>query len=233
VASSRRRKPHRRFQGKPWSVRAAQLVAAAAHAHLIIVDADIQFNHWELSAHSLARTLLDPLQGMMPTRAPAVVSADVPEGAPASGAALPAPSSSPRTPRMSCLFAAPAAAMVSLVAPRSFQSDDGIVHIFSVLLMHACLGTHVHQPHGGEFSLHADFNAALIEAPPGDGVRAMPPPQYNDSYCVQSQLLTRALATGAHGPVVERLMRGKWCAPQTTRAQRMAEHASATHAMAR
>jgi hypothetical protein len=26
-------------------VRAAQLVAAAAHAHLIIVDADIQFNH--------------------------------------------------------------------------------------------------------------------------------------------------------------------------------------------
>jgi hypothetical protein len=39
-------KPHRRFQGKPWSVRAAQLVAAAARAHLIIVDADIQFNHW-------------------------------------------------------------------------------------------------------------------------------------------------------------------------------------------
>ncbi len=35
-------KPHKRFQGKPWSVRAAQLVAAAAGAHLVIVDADIQ-----------------------------------------------------------------------------------------------------------------------------------------------------------------------------------------------
>ncbi len=35
-------KPHRRYQGKPWSVRAAQLVAAAANAHLMIVDADIQ-----------------------------------------------------------------------------------------------------------------------------------------------------------------------------------------------
>jgi hypothetical protein len=30
-------------------------------AHLLIMDADIQFNHWELSAHSLVNSLLDPL----------------------------------------------------------------------------------------------------------------------------------------------------------------------------
>ena len=35
-------KPHRRYQGKPWSVRAGQLLAAAAGAHLVILDADIQ-----------------------------------------------------------------------------------------------------------------------------------------------------------------------------------------------
>ncbi len=205
-------------------MRAAQLVAAAAHAHLIIVDADIQFNHvraryaqrllcrdadaalrlcallcaqWELSAHSLARTLLDPLQGLMPPRA-----ADAAHDAPA-----PPPAESPRAPRA----AAPAAA-VSLNAPRSYFSDDGIVHLFSSLLMHACLGTHVHQPMGGEFSLHAEFNAALL-APGGDassgGGTALPAVQYNDSYCVQSQLLTRALVA-RRGAVVERLMRGKW-----------------------
>jgi hypothetical protein len=48
----------------------------------------------------------------------------------------------------------------------------------------ACLGTHVHQPMGGEFSLHAAFNAALL-SPGGAGVAgsaSMPPVEYNDSY---------------------------------------------------
>jgi len=111
-------KPHRRYQGKPWSVRAAQVVAAAASAHLIIVDADIQFNHWELSAHSLARTLLNPLAGKLPPRAEVEGQAVV-EGAPAT--------------------------IVTLNAPRSYLSDDGVVHLFSALLMHATLGTAAHQ----------------------------------------------------------------------------------------
>jgi hypothetical protein len=97
--------------------------------------------------------------------------------------------------------------MVSLNAPRSYLSDDGIVHLYSTLLMHGSLGTHVHQPMGGEFSLHASFNAALLAGESQGGT--LPPVTYDDAYCVQSQLLTRALA-GSHGPVVERLMRGKW-----------------------
>lgn len=32
-----------------------------AGAHLLVVDADIQFNHWELSAKSLVTALLNPL----------------------------------------------------------------------------------------------------------------------------------------------------------------------------
>lgn len=185
-------KPHKRYQGKPWSVRAAQLLAAAAGAHLLIVDADIQFSHFELSAHSLIRTLLDPLQGCMPQ------SADAPAE---EGGGGPGPATAPP------LVAAPPAAMVCLNAPRSYLSDDGIVHLFSALLMHASLGTHVHQPMGGEFSLHARFNAALLASEAEAG--PLPAVTYNDSYCVQSQLLTRAMA-GDHGPVVERLMRGKW-----------------------
>ncbi len=129
-----------------------------------------QFNHFELSAHSLVRTLMDPLRGMLPPWA---------DG---DSAAVPA-------------------AAVSLNAPRSFLSDDGIVHLFSALVMHACLGTHCAQPHGGEFSVRADANAALLHA--------SAPVFYDESYCVQAQLLTRALA-GDAGPVVERLMRGKW-----------------------
>ena len=179
-------KPHKRFQGKPWSVRAGQLLAAAAGAHLVIVDADISFNHFELSAHSLLRTVLDPLQGLMPQ------SADAPAEEQGGGSGL-------------CV--SPPASMVSLNAPRSYLSDDGIVHLFSALLMHASLGTRVHQPMGGEFSLHARFNAALLA---GEGEAGpLPPVVYDDAYCVQAQLLTRALA-GSHGPVVERLMRGKW-----------------------
>jgi len=165
-------KPHRRYQGKPWSVRAAQLVAAAAQAHCMIMDADIQFNHWELSASSLISKLVDPLNGVM---AP-----------PAEGEAASAPV---------------CAAVVSLNAPRSFLSDDGIVHLFSALVMHGCLGTRVHQSHGGEFSLRADFNALLLQP-------CATPIQYHESYCVQAQLITRALAQGEL--VVERLMRGKW-----------------------
>ena len=180
-------KPARRYQGKPWSVRAAQLVAAAARASLCILDADIIFNHWELSAHSLARTLLDPLRGVLPPRAE--------EGEENAAAAPSVPTGG-----------WPPACMVSLNAPRSYLSDDGIVHLFSALMMHASLGTHVHQPHGGEFSLRADFNAAMLNA--GASSR-LPPIAYDDSYCVQAQLITRALAEG-HGPVVERLMRGKW-----------------------
>ena len=93
----------------------------------------------------------------------------------------------------------PAAAAVSLNAPRSFLSDDGFVHLFSSLVMHAVLGTHVHQPHGGEFSLSKDANIALLN----DAAL-----QYTDSYCVQMQVLTHLLAQGR--PVVEKLMRGKW-----------------------
>lgn len=44
----------------------------------------------------------------------------------------------------------------------------------------------------------------------GSGGRPLLPPiMYEDSYCVQAQLLTRALVSGL-GPVVECLMRGKW-----------------------
>ena len=187
-ASCRRLRPlgllTRHSQGKPWSVRAGQLLAAAANAHLVIVDADIQFTHFELSAHSLMRTLLDPLQGLMPQ------SADAPAEEQSSAGTV----------------AAPPASMVSLNAPRSYLSDDGIVHLFSALLMHASLGTHVHQPMGGEFSLHARFNTALLSETEGG---MLPQVVYDDAYCVQAQLLTRALM-GDHGPVVERLMRGKW-----------------------
>ncbi len=39
----------------------AVLFTRGAGAHLLIVDADIQFNHWELSAKSLVCALLNPL----------------------------------------------------------------------------------------------------------------------------------------------------------------------------
>jgi hypothetical protein len=35
--------------------------ACVTGAHLLVVDADIQFNHWELSAKSLVVALLNPL----------------------------------------------------------------------------------------------------------------------------------------------------------------------------
>ena len=83
-------KPHPKYASKPWTVRALQMIAsccgpdavvtsptspdrsgtaAAAPpawtsrvgAHLLIMDADIHFNHWELSAQSLVNALLDPL----------------------------------------------------------------------------------------------------------------------------------------------------------------------------
>lgn len=146
-------------------------MAAHVDAHLMIVDADIAFNHWELSAHSLVRTLLDPLDAILPPLADDDCSAPAP----------------------------PPAAAVSLNAPRSFLSDDGVVHLYSSLFMHACLGTHVHQPHGGEFSVSKTANAALLRE------QSI---QYTDAYCVQMQILTRLLATGQ--PVVEKLMRGKW-----------------------
>ena len=163
-------KPSARYVGKPWSVRAAQLVAAAVGAHLMIVDADIQLNHFELSGHSLVRTLIEPLAGILPPLAD------------------------------DCDVSPPPAAAVSLNAPRSYLSDDGIVHLFSSLFMHAVLGTHVHQPHGGEFSLSKDANIALLSDP------AL---HYTDSYCVQMQALTHLLAKKGL-VVVEKLMRGKW-----------------------
>ena len=79
-------KPHPKYASKPWTVRALQTIASycgpdiaptspvtagavgatssknsRAGAHLLIMDADIHFNHWELSALSLVNALLDPL----------------------------------------------------------------------------------------------------------------------------------------------------------------------------
>jgi hypothetical protein len=79
-------KPHPKYASKPWTVRALQTIASCCGpeavpvspttpgaggatsstssrtgAHLLIMDADIHFNHWELSAQSLVNALLDPL----------------------------------------------------------------------------------------------------------------------------------------------------------------------------
>jgi hypothetical protein len=53
-------KPHRRYQGKPWSVRAGQLLAAAAGAHLVILDADIQVREACVPARLCMRAYLPP-----------------------------------------------------------------------------------------------------------------------------------------------------------------------------
>ncbi|KAL6064261.1 CLTH domain-containing protein [Balamuthia mandrillaris] len=132
-------KPHPRYQQKPWTVRAFQQLAALVNdgegAHLLIVDADIQFNHWELSAHSLVRALLDPL-----------VAGD----APRSEEENKEQEANEKT------------GFVVLSAPRSFIADDSVVHLFSFLMVYAMLGCPVQQIHGGEFSIHKDANKAFL-----------------------------------------------------------------------
>jgi hypothetical protein len=68
---------------------------------------------------------------VLPPRAP-----ELSEGAPADDVEPP----SPRTP----LPRSAPASMVSLNAPRSYLSDDGIVHLFSALLMHGAFDSMCH-----------------------------------------------------------------------------------------
>jgi len=181
-------KPAPKFKFKPWSVRCFQLMAAAANkgagTHVLVVDADVQFNHWELSAHSLINTLLGPLLAH---------DSQSEEG---SGDLQLGPVSIPACPH-------PALA-VCLNAPRSFHADDGLVHAFSFLMVYAMLGVEVHQIHGGEFSIHSSLNKALL----ADATLV-----HHDTYCLQEQVTVRAL-TGVGdcpaGDVAEFLMKGKW-----------------------
>jgi len=284
-------KPHVRYASKPWTVRALQIIASRAGpvleeastvasattrsvrprrrgAHLIILDADIQFNHFELSAQSLIGALLEPLQAWenvnenqnlrmknrwqrwgqrlqankstdidpatstipepvlhsaspispaSPSIPPLPVcrhACDAPMPSPlprrshepnrcvsfspvfpvrcpedyAHASALvsshPASSSSDHSP----MCRAPASCFVLLNAPRSFVSDDGIVHVMTYLYTFMLLGVEMHQSHGGEFSLHRDFNRAILEdeSAVGGGI------EYAACYCVENQLAHRA-----------------------------------------
>lgn len=152
-------KPAPRYQQKPWSVRAFQMYAALLDAHLMVVDADIQFNYWEVSARSLADALLDPLEET------------------------------------------PGAAMVCLNAPRSFYTDDGVIHLWTYLFAAAVYRMPIHQLHGGEFSLHRALNAAMVTD------RTI---LHDRAYCLQGQLTARAALAPQYGRIAERQMRGKW-----------------------
>ena len=316
-------------------------IGSCVGAHLLIMDADIQFNHFELSAQSLVHSLLDPLQAWPSAEAanaPAAQSAsstntEIPAGSSVS-ASLPvarqcltlytedqpaaAPPFPPRlehkhqplfpTPlplslagshnagargagldddegecemhdaaaeaeaqaeganaeadvTFSPVFAVrtpsgypsdvplstssplalpsdpadlkeppPPALLVVLNAPRSFFSDDAIVHLVSYLHSVMSLGLELHQSHGGEFSVHRDLNAHLL---------ALQTVVYDRTYCVEAQLANRAAmvhpathpelfpsislppASGAGAgsrvgcSVLEVLMKGKWHAKIT------------------
>ena len=253
-------KPHPKYASKPFTVRALQVMADSANAghgaHLIIMDADIQFNHWELSAMSLMRALLDPLMQLKgkkedgtdyhnlhttATTADSSTSSSRQPSATVLSTLNPTPSNPP--PRKSStssfhpqyplrdLDRPPPASFVLLNAPRSFIADDALIHLFSYLMTYAYTGQHIHQSHGGEFSIHRQLNRALL---------ADESIVYRGCYCVEAQMVCRALheeevvltaadtAGGAGGGgggggaasgegvqeyggyVLEMLMKGKW-----------------------
>ena len=247
-------KPHPKYASKPFTVRALQVMADRANggrgAHLIIMDADIQFNHWELSAMSLMRALLDPLmqlnsrdeqaqqQDEQHEQPAARTSGQLDNGEAGPGTARPTPSmadggaasaggvshtrgrslsnSSPFHPQFPLrdLDRPPAASFVLLNAPRSFIADDALVHLFSYLLTFSYTGQHIHQSHGGEFSIHKQLNRSLLQ---DESI------VYRHCYCVEAQMVCRALlepTPDASSPVgeqhqyggyvLEMLMKGKW-----------------------
>lgn len=185
-------KPLPKFAQKPWAVRALQLVAAAANngngTHLLVVDADIQFNHWELSAKSLVVALLNPLlaydhQFLEPSQIGKPPLAESTSSSDLSLSASSSSSSSPVGSAPSC--AEPASAtMVVLNAPRSFIADDGLVHLFTYLFVYAVLGIEIHQIYGGEFSVHRELNKALLRD------KSL---FYRDAYCMECQFACRAV----------------------------------------
>ena len=231
-------KPHPKYASKPFTVRALQVMADRANggrgAHLIIMDADIQFNHWELSAMSLMRALLDPLMALhskdeqtqqpdddeqltQQQGAQAQSQSDANEQSDSShtrGRSL--SNGSPFHPQFPLrdLDRPPAASFVLLNAPRSFIADDALVHLFSYLLMFSYTGQHIHQSHGGEFSIHKQLNRSLLQ---DESI------VYRQCYCVEAQMVCRALlepTPNASSPVgeqhtyggyvLEMLMKGKW-----------------------
>lgn len=125
-------KPAVEFQQKPWSVRAFQRIAAAANsgagAHLMIVDADIQFNFWELSANSLCNALLGPLC----------------QPDPASLVCLNAPRSFVCV-QSSILPSFFPTLVLSTCRARSQYADDAIVHLWCFLFTYAVYGVRIHQ----------------------------------------------------------------------------------------
>ena len=244
-------KPHPKYASKPFTVRALQVMADRANggrgAHLIIMDADIQFNHWELSAMSLMRALLDPLMALNSKDQQSQTEDERRSGsleqshtqsseqsdsgdAGASGVAATASdgsvASSVRTRSLSNgtsfhpqfplrdLDRPPAASFVLLNAPRSFIADDALVHLFSYLLTFSYTGQHIHQSHGGEFSIHKQLNRSLLQ---DESI------VYRHCYCVEAQMVCRALLEPTPtasspvgeqhqygGYVLEMLMKGKW-----------------------
>ena len=238
-------KPHPKYASKPFTVRALQVMADSANdghgAHLLIMDADIQFNHWELSAMSLMRALLDPLMQLKGkketgteyhnhhTQEPSPHPSAAAAAAAASGLQPPTDATTRRASTTSFhpqfplrdLDRPPAASFVILNAPRSFIADDALIHLFSYLMAFAYTGQHIHQSHGGEFSIHRQLNRSLL---------ADESIVYRGCYCVEAQMVCRALheeevALGSPqdsesgqgeggqeygGYVLEMLMKGKW-----------------------
>jgi hypothetical protein len=199
-------KPEPKYASKPFSVRALQIAAASANrgngAHLVIMDADIQFNHWELSAMSLMRALLDPLMAMPAKDEPSSPTTDLTHNDLKHNSQFP----------LSALEQPPAASFVLLNAPRSFISDDALIHLFSYLMTYCYTGEHIHQSHGGEFSIHRQLNKDLL---------VDTSIVYRRCYCVEAQLVVRALLeegpappitnpTRYGGHVLEILLKGKW-----------------------
>lgn len=199
-------KSHPKYASKPFTVRACQVVANSANsgqgAHLCIMDADIQFNHWELSAMSLMRALLDPLLAL-PGKD------DTPEQT--INQSEPPTYFHPQFP-LTDLVRPPAASFVLLNAPRSFIADDALIHLFTYLMTYAYTGQHIHQSHGGEFSIHKSLNRAFLL----DETLV-----YRGCYCVEAQMVVRALQEPAPQPqqyggyALEMLMKGKWHAKIT------------------
>ena len=238
-------KPHPKYASKPFTVRALQVMADRANggrgAHLIIMDADIQFNHWELSAMSLMRALLDPLMalgskedppspadGSEPQQSPQKAQSEAGEQAQGGdGGGVGSANSHTRGRSLSNgttfhpqfplrdLDRPPAASFVLLNAPRSFIADDALIHLFSYLLTFSYTGQHIHQSHGGEFSIHKQLNRSLLQ---DESI------VYRQCYCVEAQMVCRALLEPTPhaasprvgeqrdygGYVLEMLMKGKW-----------------------
>lgn len=212
------------YSGKSWTVRALQIIAANCGqpipksttsntannagtsnssieyegAHLLIIDADIQFNHFELSAQSLVHTLLQPLllfenihingqsqqqattthdneTAITSTTEAYIVSSPLPSCFNDHDLAAMPPSlfaTSVTTPHNQAVDPShahngvsinyPPSSMVVLNAPRSFHSDDGLIHVGTYLLTYMMLGIELYQSNGGEFSIHRNLNKRLL-----------------------------------------------------------------------